>query len=451
MSGMRERPDASGGSAGTQSVPAGRRILYVTHRLPYPPHGGARVRAYHCMRHLAQQNAVTVTAPVRSAEEAAAARELEMAEGVAVITAPIGRMRALIQAAWHAATWRPASMGYFDAPGLGRRIRDAHARRPFDLAIVHSSAVAPYVEVLDGVTKVLDFVDMDSRKWQDYAGATGFPRNLVYWREGVTLRRAERRLARRFDLCLTATTHEAASLRAIAGEVPNGVVRNGVDLDYYTPGDRTYDPDTLCFVGRMDYLPNIQAMQDFCRDVWPRIRHARPAAELLIVGAEPTPAVCALADLPGVTVTGSVPDVRPYVRRAAATVVPLKIARGTQNKILESMAMGVPVIASELAARGVAATPGEHILTAATPAEMASRAVALMRNAKRRGDLADAAAAAMRRAYAWPEVLRGLDTRLAALPTQRQSQGPLAAVSPGTAEAGDLRTPSGVQQPESSG
>jgi len=421
------RTHASGTAAiGTARRLAGRRILYVTHRMPYPPHGGARVRAYQCIRHLAVHNSVTVAAPVRSRDEAAAARALAEAHGVTVLTRPIGRARALSQAAWGAATWRPASMGYFDAPGLGAAIRRAHEDEPFDLAIVHSSAVAPYVAALDGVAKVLDFVDMDSCKWRDYARHTRFPTNLVHRREAVTLARAEGRFARRFDLCLTATAHEAASLRDIAGDVPNAVVRNGVDLAYYGPGDEAYDPDTLCFVGRMDYFPNEQAVVAFCRDVLPRIRGVRPAARLRIVGADPTPTVRALADRPGVTVTGGVPDVRPYVRGAAATVVPLKVARGTQNKILESMAMGVPVIASTVAARGVAATPGEHLLTASTPSATAAHALRLMDGSAERDRLARAGRRAAVDHFAWAATLEALDRNLLWLVAGREHSGPSA-------------------------
>lgn len=415
MSTRDDRQQAAGTAAAALAARlVGQRVLYVAHRMPYPPHGGARVRAYHCVRHLARHNAVTVAAPVRDAAEAASARALEQADGVRVLSAPIGRGRALAQALWCAARGQPASMGHFDAPGLGARIRRAHAAAPFDLAVVHSSSVAPYVDALDGPLKVLDFVDMDSCKWCDYAAVAGFARRGVYAREGASLRRAEADLAARFDLCLTATEHEAASLREIAGDVPHAVVRNGVDLDYYTPGDGDYDPDTICFVGRMDYLPNVRAMVRFCRDVWPRVRAHRPNGRLLIVGAAPARAVRALSRVPGVTVTGGVHDVRPYVRRAAATVVPLDIARGTQNKILESMAMGVPVIASTVAARGVAATPGTHLLTVGSDAEMAMRIRDVLAAPATRSGLATAGRTWVHEHASWDATLASFDGNLTA-------------------------------------
>ena len=385
-----------------------KRILYLAHRFPYPPAGGAKVRAFHCLSHLAKKNEVTVAAPLRDRDEARAVAGLE-AKGVEVLAAPISRLRAGLQSLAYAGTARPASMGYFRSPELVRKLRRWTSERRPDLIIVHSSSVAPYVERLAGIPKLLDFVDMDSRKWRDYAGMTRFPRALVYRREAVTLERAERRLARAFDCCLVATEHERESLAEIAGDVASAVVRNGVDLDYFAPGDEPCDPNRLCFVGRMDYYPNEQAMEIFCRRVWPRIRAERPAAALDIVGASPTPRVRALGGLEGVTVTGTVEDVRPYVRRAAATVAPLAIARGTQNKILESMALGVPVIASPVAAKGVDAEPGTHLLVADGEEETAKAALRLMNDGHERDRLARAGRALAEERYAWSRTLEDFD------------------------------------------
>ncbi len=389
---------------------AGKRILYVTHRFPFPPAGGARVRAYHSIRHLAARNAVTVAAPVRDAEEAAAVAGLE-AEGVEVLAAPISRSRAAVQSLAHAATGRPASMGYFRAPRLVRDVARWIAARSPDLIVVHCSSVAPWV-ARARLPKVLDFVDMDSGKWRDYASFSAAPKSLVYRWEARTLARAEARLARAFDLSLVTTEFERESLRAIAGDVPAMVVRNGVDLDYFRPLGEARDPHLICFVGRMDYLPNARAMIRFCREVMPRIRNTLPQARLRIVGAAPGPDVRALAALPGVEVTGTVDDVRPHVGRAALTVAPLTIARGTQNKVLESMAMGVPVVASTLAARGVDMEPGEHLLVADAPADLAEAVLSLLQNETKRAALAQAALERVTAIYPWSESQRAFEEAL---------------------------------------
>src|SRR5262249_42846067 len=163
---------------------------------------------------------------------------------------------------------------------------------------------------------------------------------------------------------------------------------NGVDSGYFSPGEEPYDRDTISFVGRMDYYPNEQCMLDFCRNVFPLLRQRRPNLRLSIVGADPVPSVRKLASLPGVTVTGSVPGVRPYVRRSAVMVAPLNIARGTQNKILEAMAMGVPVVTSPAAAGGVDAVRHEHLLVAGDHAEQYAALVRILDDSRERRRLA---------------------------------------------------------------
>ncbi len=390
----------------------GLNILYLTHRFPYPPAGGAKVRAFHCIERLSKRNRVTVAAPLRDSEEAAAADDLKgMVAGV--LTAPIRPIQALAQLAGGSALLRSASVGYFYSPKLARLIRAHLSETKVDLIVVHSSAVAHYVAGAQA-PKVLDFVDIDSRKWMDYSRHKRFPLSLGYALEGYSLARAEVALARHFDLNLVATDFERDTLHALAGEVPASVVRNGVDLTYFSPGEDIHDPERICFIGRMDYFPNEQAVETFCRDSLPIIRRSRPNAKVQIVGAEPTAAVRALERIDGVEVTGTVPDVRPYVRASAVTVAPLAIARGTQNKILESMAMGVPVVASALAARGVDAEPERHLLTGASPEEIAAQTLRVLTDPKERTRLAEAGRARVAERHAWPAALDEFEARLAA-------------------------------------
>ena len=170
-----------------------------------------------------------------------------------------------------------------------------------------------------------------------------------------------------------------------------------------------YDTDTIAFVGRMDYYPNQQCMFNFCRDTLPLLRQRRPGAKLLIVGADPSAKVRKLAEMPGVTVTGSVPDVRDYVRSAALTIAPLSIARGTQNKILESMALGVPVVASPAAAGGVDARPGEHLLVADAAAEQVEAIESLLADPARRARFAVAGRERVLSNHSWPQSMQRLD------------------------------------------
>ncbi len=159
----------------------------------------------------------------------------------------------------------------------------------------------------------------------------------------------------------------------------------------------------------MDYYPNQQAVREFCEQVLPRIQNRRDSAKMLIVGANPDPSVTRLAQRPGVEVTGSVADVRPYVQKSALTVAPLRIARGTQNKILESMAMRVPVVSSEEAAGGVDAVPGKHLLTASSPADYEERILRLLEDRSERGRLADAGRERVLSHHNWQKSMWRLD------------------------------------------
>jgi sugar transferase (PEP-CTERM/EpsH1 system associated) len=184
---------------------------------------------------------------------------------------------------------------------------------------------------------------------------------------------------------------------------------NGVDADYFEPGNTSYRPDSICFVGRMDYYPNQECVLAFCRDVLPLVRARRPDATFSIVGAAPPRRIRDLGRLPGVTVTGSVGDVRPYCRTAAVSVAPLTIARGTQNKILEAMAMGLPTVVSVEAAKGVDAEPGRHLLTASTPGEYADAILRLLENPVERRRLSEAGRARVLSHHAWKRSMQMLD------------------------------------------
>jgi sugar transferase (PEP-CTERM/EpsH1 system associated) len=301
-------------------------------------------------------------------------------------------------------------MGYFYAPQLARRIREELAARTYDLILVHCSSVAPYVEDVKGVRKILDFGDMDSQKWLAYAKVHRFPLSLGYWIEGTKLQRAEEEMARRFDACTCTTRAETETLVGYGTGVPADWFPNGVDLEYFRPSAEAYDPDTICFVGRMDYYPNSQCMVDFCARTLPLLRTRRPGIKLLIVGADPSRSVRRLASIPGVTVTGQVKDVRPYVRQAALTVAPLDIARGTQNKILESLAMGVPVVCSHVAAGGVDCVVGEHLLAASTPEETADAVLRLLEDPAERRRFSEAARARMLSHHTWEGAMRRFGT-----------------------------------------
>ena len=384
------------------------RILYVTHRVPFPPRRGGKIRPFHMISHLSRAHEVTVASLARSEEEEAASSGLA-AHCHEVVCARVAAPGAVARMLMRAPTAAPFSMGYFFSPVLRKEIGRRLSEKRFDFVFVHCSSVAQYVENVTGIPKLLDFGDMDSQKWHIYGDLRMFPASLVYRLEAIKLEAAERRLAQRFDLCSCTTREELATLDSYRTGVQTDWFPNGVDHGYFAPAGEPYDPNLISFVGRMDYYPNQDAVTRFCTRTLPLIQRARPDARFVIVGAEPSRGIRALASLPGVTVTGSVADVRPFVARSAVNVAPLRIARGTQNKILEAMALAVPVVASSLAARGVDATPDEHLVVADTPEEEARAVVDLLEHPDRRARLAQNARARVLSHHDWQASMRRLD------------------------------------------
>ena len=384
-------------------------ILYVCHRFPFPPKRGGKIRPFNMIRHLsASGHKVTVCSLARSAEEAEEGRgiaphcvDFEMAQ----VSNRLQTLRMVVRLP----VTTPSSMGYFYSPTLAQRVRRRLSEQKWDLIFVHCSSVAQYVEHITDVPKILDFGDMDSQKWLEYANYKSFPLSLGYRFEGAKMLAAEKRLARRFDLCTATTRAEWETLDGYGTGVASDWFPNGVDADFFCPTGEPYDADTISFIGRMDYYPNQECMARFCEQIWPILKSRRPNMKLLIVGADPTPEMRKLGEIPGVTVTGSVPDVRPFIRSSALMVAPLNIARGTQNKILEAMAMGVPVVTSTIAAGGVDAESVKHFLVADTPEEYAQSILRIVESPEERERLASAGRQRMLSHHAWPHSMARLD------------------------------------------
>ncbi len=399
-------------------------VLYLCHRFPYPPKRGGKIRPFNMIRHLHDAgHQVTVCSLARSAAEA------EEGAGIAPhcsafhmgqVSEPLQFARMIVRLP----LVTPSSMGYFHSPELAAKAKELLASQTWDLIFVHCSSVAPYVAHVTNVPKILDFGDMDSQKWLEYAHYKPFPLSLGYTLEGHKMLWAEKRLARRFDLCTATTRAEWETLEGYGTGVATNWFPNGVDAGFFSPSDGAYDADTISFIGRMDYYPNQECMQRFCDQVWPLLRAQRPQMKLLIVGADPSPAMKALGQRPGVTVTGSVPDVRPYIRGSALMVAPLAIARGTQNKILEAMALGVPVVTSRVAAGGVDAEPEAHLLVADTPAEIAAAVLRVTGDPVERRRLAQSGRERMLSHHDWARSMQRLDAIIESCLARRAARHP---------------------------
>ena len=401
------------------------KILFLCHRFPYPADGGGKIRVLEMLRHLNRSHEVHLVSMVRSDQEARLAPGLNAY--CASYRAP--RVHPLMQALRTGRcllTGESLSVGFFGSRAVQQAVNKLTTNIAFDCIIAHCSAMGPYVEGIKNIPALIDFCDMDSEKWRAYADHCTGPRRWLYRYEQRAVQRLERRLAARAGITTVATPGELQCLRAQGTARTCALIPVGVDVDYFSPLAEPVDPNLLCFVGRMDYFPNESCAGEFCRDVWPRIRQARPAARFAIVGANPTPRVRALADLPGVEVTGTVPDVRPWLGRAVAMVAPLRIARGTQNKLLEALAMGVPVVTSTLAAQGLAEPARAAVLCADSAAEVFDAVMQCMTDPPSRAERAASGLAAVRTHCTWPAAMRELDELLRHL----VSPAPLPAPAP---------------------
>ena len=384
------------------------RIFFLTQRVPHPPDRGDKIATANHVRHLARSHEVHVFCLADGAEDLDNVAPLRAV--VAAVTAvPLSSWGARLRAARALVSGGPLSVAMLSQPRLRCAVvRAAAATRP-DLVIVYSSNVAQHAQDLGGVPRIMNFADLDSRKFADLGKSAAWPMRLLYALEGRRLLEWERRIAHAFSHSLLCTEAEVADFRTLIPGAPVSWVGNGVDLDYFAPGAAVPEEDSLVFTGVMDYAANVDAMVWFCAEVLPRIRARRPAVRLAIVGSRPNAAVRRLGALPGVTVTGRVPDVRPWIGRATVFVAPLRLARGIQNKVLEAMASGVPVVASLAAWRGTGLPAGEGIVPAETAGAFADAVLDLLADPARRAALAARGRAAMERDFTWAAQFARLD------------------------------------------
>jgi polysaccharide biosynthesis protein PslH len=386
---------------------ARQNILCLVHRVPYPPDKGDRIRAFHLLRYLAQQAAVHLVCladePVKPETLVSLRRYCER---VAVV--PLGLSRWL-RAMTSLLRGRTITEGAFQTPALTAILRNWATEVRFDAMLASSSAMAPYfrMEELRHIPAVVDLVDVDSQKWLDYAAAGAGWRSWLYRAEGRRLRALEGPLPSWVRAVTLVSEPEADLYRQFCSPGRVGAIRNGVDLDYFSPRAETIEPACV-FVGALDYRPNVDAACWFCEEVWPAVHRRFDRAKLWLVGRRPVAAVQRLACIPGVEVVGQVPDVRPWVARAAVVLAPLRLARGLQNKVLEALAMSKAVIASPPALAALDVEPGVHALSASSPAEWTEAVLRLLGDESLRLQLGIAGRAYVEEHHHWDRCLEPL-------------------------------------------
>ena len=281
-------------------------------------------------------------------------------------------------------TQTPLTIPYFYSGELAREIRGALHRQSYDRVFISCSAMAQYSEGIDDIPVLLDLVDVDSDKWTQYAEFARFPYSAIYRREGKCLREYERKVCERASGVLVTTEREAHLVRQISNTARVWVIANGVDTDYFSPSATmpASARPTVTFTGDMSYFPNEDAVVFFASKVLPLLRESVPDVRFLIVGRNPSRGVRGLSAIDGVEVTGFVQDVRTYLAQTHVVVAPFSIAAGIQNKILEAMAYGLPVVATPRTTRGLSAGVAEVVETGSTPQELAAKVVRLLGDPK---------------------------------------------------------------------
>jgi len=392
------------------------RVLFLSHRIPYPPNKGDKIRSWHFLRHFADAHDVSLASFVDDPDDMRHAGVLEEVCAECYLE-PIARSALQLRNLVGVASGQPITVSHYRSARMRDKVAALLARKP-DVVFAFSGAMAQYLpEAASGRLRIVDFADVDSDKWAQYARQCSPAVAWIYRREARTLLRQERAAAGHADATLFVSEVEADLFRGMAPESAAKVhaIRNGVDAEFFS-ADRTlpspFDPAArpLVFTGMMDYWANVDGAKWFAEHVFPRIRRAVPAAEFWVVGASPTPAVQGLSGRPGVRVTGRVPDVRPYLRHAAVVVAPLRIARGVQNKILEAMAMGRAVVTTHSAAEGVDGAAVDRELVAATEEQaFADAVVQLLQRPEEAETMGAHARARVLRDYDWTANLAQLD------------------------------------------
>jgi sugar transferase (PEP-CTERM/EpsH1 system associated) len=389
------------------------RIFFICQRVPFPPDRGDKITTYNEIRHLSTKHEVHVFCLADGTPD------LDNIPGLrryakSVTAVPVGwasKLRALNAML----AGKPLSVAAFNEAKLHDAVTRKFAELQPDLIIVYSCNVAQYAEHFPRVPRIMQFAELDSSRWGQFARRSRLPMRWVYALEERRFFAYERHIARAFSHALVCTRAEQRDFERLIPGVPVSLVGNGVDLDYFRSSGVAKQPGSIVFTGVMDYFPNVDAVVWFCDKILPIVQQKIPEAGLTICGSRPLAAVRRLAERRGVTVTGRVPDTRPHLDEAEVFVAPMRMARGIQNKLLEALAMGLPCVASTAAATGTVVQDGAGILAADDPEEFAGHVVRLLRDGAFRAAMAGKARAAVEANYRWDAQLACLDQVIAAV------------------------------------
>jgi sugar transferase (PEP-CTERM/EpsH1 system associated) len=390
------------------------RVAFVTPRVPFPIDSGGRIRSFHLLRAAVHKHEVTLISAVETPADARAAEALRARlPGLELWLARVPRRnslpRRLVRAGRNLVDPLPYPWAGYRHPRFIANVRAALAARAFDLLHCENIQVAHSVEDAETPPRVLNLHNVESVLLARAAAQapSALRQRLMAW-QAAKARRAEAHTLPRFDAGVVCSEVDAAEAQRIAPGLSLSVVPNGVDVEWFAPRVVVPEASLLVFTGAMDWLPNVDGVRFFTREVLPLLRRRVPRARLLVVGRGLTSALAReLADA-GVETTGAVEDVRPFLASAALVVVPLRIGGGTRLKILEAWAMGRPVLSTTIGAEGLPAYDGETLAIADDPEALAARAAALLADAGAGARLGARGRAMAESRFDWASVGRAL-------------------------------------------
>jgi sugar transferase (PEP-CTERM/EpsH1 system associated) len=396
-------------------------ILFLAQRVPYPPNKGEKIRTFNQLKYLTELGYnITVCAPIENDSDSSNFIELQQKYGCNTVFAklqpkPLRLITGLIQN-------KALSVANFYNKALQKQFDTQLAENLFDAIICTSSAMAEYIYNSNVIGRlnnkpklIMDFMDLDSDKWQQYASSSTWPMSWIYKREAKLLAHYERNIVSTFDCSFFIAD---AEVNLFLAQSPNlGKVLtmgNGMDTELFSPAPAPTNNDAPVFVftGVMDYKPNIDAVVWFTTEIWPELLNKYPKAKFIIAGMNPTPQIQRLADINGITVTGFVDDILPYYHQADYFVAPFRLARGVQNKVLQAFACGLPVISTPMGAEGIDCVDGESILIASSPTDFVSCVERLEADKNLRQSIKANALALINNEYSWPSKLNVLINEL---------------------------------------
>lgn len=400
------------------------KILFLTQRVPYPPNKGDKLRAFNQLVYLSETHSIHLICLTENKTETTHRCDLLTycdavdifynssfkAKLISLLTLPLNK---------------PLTLSYFFSKRLKEHVEQKVSNEKYDLIFVYCSSMAQYVINIDDTPKIIDFVDVDSLKWQQYSRVARFPYNFIYKIESSRLTQYEKKICTLFDYSFLVSKQEVEDfLKFVSPCKTLTAVCNGVDRTRFFPSATSYTPGKIVFSGAMDYFANVQTVVHFAKEIFPLIQQEVPHATFTVVGHNPTDKVKNLAvSNPAIQVTGFVESILPYVQQADVFVAPMQIARGVQNKILEAMAMGVPVVTNSLGFEGINATPGKDLFVEDDPIGFAVKVIGLIKDKNRRSLLKQNGLNLIKDNYDWTTNLKVLEEVISKVTSKNSTEG----------------------------